>query len=72
LAVGSHTHAGGVSITDVTDDWPTLSEVFETLTFRSGYNTNLVIVGTTLLGVAAGIVGCFALLRKRSLDDRRG
>jgi manganese/zinc/iron transport system permease protein len=67
LAVGSHTHAGGVSITDVTDDWPTLSEVFETLTFRSGYNTNLVIVGTTLLGVAAGIVGVFALLRKRSL-----
>lgn len=41
--------------------------VLETLTFRGGFNTNTVIVGTTLLGVAAGVVGVFALLRKRSL-----
>lgn len=42
-------------------------EIIETLTLRGGYNTNLVIGGTTLLGLAAGVVGVFALLRKRSL-----
>jgi manganese/zinc/iron transport system permease protein len=31
------------------------------------YNTRLVLVGTTLLGCAAGTVGSFTLLRKRSL-----
>lgn len=43
---------------------PTL---IETLTFRAGYNTALVIGGTMLLGFAAGVVGVFALLRKRAL-----
>ncbi len=64
-----HTHGsfGGASLTDVSDEWPTLAEIVETMTFRAGYNTNLVIAGTTLLGLAAGIVGVFALLRKRSL-----
>ncbi|MEM8781306.1 MAG: metal ABC transporter permease [Planctomycetota bacterium] len=42
-------------------------EAFEILTFRGGFNTNVVLLGTTLLGVAAGVVGVFALLRKRSL-----
>ncbi|MAY73350.1 MAG: hypothetical protein CMJ31_01235 [Phycisphaerae bacterium] len=37
------------------------------MTFRAGYNTTLVIAGTLLLGVAAGVIGVFALLRKRSL-----
>jgi manganese/zinc/iron transport system permease protein len=55
------------SIAEVVDDWPTWSQVFETLLFRGGYNTNIVIIGTTLLGLAAGIIGVFALLRKRSL-----
>lgn len=32
-----------------------------------GFNTIVVVAGTTLLGIAAGIVGVFALLRKRSL-----
>jgi manganese/zinc/iron transport system permease protein len=32
-----------------------------------GFNTLVVVVGTMLLGIAAGIVGVFALLRKRSL-----
>ncbi len=41
--------------------------VWETLTLRSGYNSTVVIVGTTLLGISAGVVGVFALLRKRSL-----
>lgn len=57
----------GGSITDVTDTWPAWSEVLETLTLRAGWNTTVVIVGTTLLGLAAGVVGVFALLRKRSL-----
>jgi manganese/zinc/iron transport system permease protein len=42
-------------------------EIWETLTFRSGYNSAIVVVGTTLLGIAAGVIGVFALLRKRSL-----
>lgn len=69
LAAEQHSHGafGGASITNVRDDAPTLSAVFETLTFQAGYNTNLVIGGTTLLGLAAGIIGVFALLRKRSL-----
>ncbi len=42
-------------------------EILETLTLQGGFNTNAVIVGTTLLGIAAGVIGSFALLRKRSL-----
>lgn len=41
--------------------------LLRTLLFRGGFNTTLVVAGTTLLGLAAGIVGVFALLRKRSL-----
>jgi len=33
----------------------------------SDYNTRVVILGTTMLGVACGLVGSFMLLRKRSL-----
>lgn len=46
---------------------PALGDIIETLTLRSGFNTNLVILGTTLLGFASGIIGVFALLRKRAL-----
>lgn len=45
----------------------TLDALIRVVTFRSGYNTNLVIAGTALLGLAAGIVGVFAMLRRRSL-----
>ncbi len=55
------------SIADVVDDWPTRGQILETLFLQGGYNTNIVILGTMLLGLAAGIVGVFALLRKRSL-----
>lgn len=58
---------GPASITNVTDEWPGWAQVFETLTLRAGFNTNTVIVGTTLLGLAAGVIGVFMLLRKRSL-----
>ncbi len=46
---------------------PSLGEILETLTFQRGFNTTTVMLGTTLLGIAAGIIGCYALLRKRSL-----
>jgi len=51
----------------VSEPLPTLREVWETLTLRAGFNTNTVILGTTMLGLAAGVIGVFALLRKRSL-----
>jgi len=41
--------------------------LFSILTFRGGYNTNLVLAGTSLLGFASGWVGSFALLRRRAL-----
>lgn len=59
--------AGAGSITDVTDAWPTWGEIATVLSFRAGHNTSVVILGTTLLGLAAGVIGVFALLRKRSL-----
>ena len=45
-------------------DW---SEVFRLATFQGGLNATTVTVGTLLLGIAAGVVGVFALLRRRSL-----
>lgn len=45
---------------------PGLSEILEVLLLQN-YNTRLVVLSTTLLGVAAGLVGSFLLLRKRSL-----
>lgn len=44
-----------------------IGEVLEVLTFQGGYNTNAVLAGSALLGLAAGVVGVFALLRRRSL-----
>lgn len=46
---------------------PELAQALEVLTLRGGYNTNSVIIGATLLGIAAGVVGVFAMLRKRAL-----
>ncbi|TVQ59083.1 MAG: iron ABC transporter [Phycisphaerales bacterium] len=37
------------------------------LTFQGGHNTAVATLGLALLGVAAGVVGVYALLRKRSL-----
>ena len=54
------------SITDRSFAWPSVDEWVRVLTLRD-YNTRVVLVGTTLLGVAAGILGCFTLLRKRAL-----
>ncbi len=46
--------------------WPSWSKVQDTLLLKQ-YNTRLVLLGTTLLGVGAGTVGTFMLLRRRSL-----
>lgn len=45
---------------------PAFSEILEVLLLQN-YNTRLVVLSTTLLGIAAGLVGSFLLLRKRSL-----
>jgi len=47
-------------------EWPSWEDVSRTLLLRD-YNTRIVVIGTTTLGIAAGIVGVFMLLRKRSL-----
>ena len=45
---------------------PSAAEIFRVLTLQD-YNTRVVIIGTTLLGLAAGLVGTFLILRKRAL-----
>jgi manganese/zinc/iron transport system permease protein len=45
---------------------PSWVEIFRVLTLQD-YNTRVVVIGTTLLGLAAGLVGTFLLLRKRAL-----
>jgi manganese/zinc/iron transport system permease protein len=44
-----------------------LQTLVDALLLRGGHNTTLVVIGTTLLGVAGGLAGSLALLRKRSL-----
>lgn len=54
------------SLSDHALAWPSGEELLRVLTLRD-YNTRVVIIGTTLLGLAAGLVGTFLLLRKRAL-----
>lgn len=54
------------SITDRSVNWPTW-EQWRRVILLKDYNTRVVILGTTLLGCAAGIVGSFTLLRRRAL-----
>jgi manganese/zinc/iron transport system permease protein len=54
------------SITDTGFAWPSWAEVQRTFQLRD-YNTRVVFSGVTVLGAAAGLVGTFLLLRKRSL-----
>ncbi|QDT40469.1 Manganese transport system membrane protein MntB [Gimesia alba] len=54
------------SITDrsiAIPEWNDWKRVF----LLQDYNTRIVILGTTLLGMSAGMIGSFALLRKRAL-----
>ena len=43
-----------------------LTELLRVFTFQD-YNTRVVVAGTTLLGLAAGLIGTFLVLRKRAL-----
>ncbi len=54
------------SITDRSVEWPTWENWMRVLLLRD-YNTRVVVLGTTLLGLAAGVIGSFTLLRKRAL-----
>ena len=54
------------SITDTHVDWPSWHDVVRVLSMED-YNTRVVILGTVLLGIAAGLIGTFMLLRKRAL-----
>ncbi|TWT44600.1 Manganese transport system membrane protein MntB [Phycisphaerae bacterium RAS1] len=54
------------SITDNTIRWPSAAEWLNVLTLAD-YNTRVVVIGVTLLGMACGLVGSFMLLRKRAL-----
>ncbi len=58
--------AAAQSLGDHSLRWPTWEELFRVLSLRD-YNTRVVIIGTTLLGLAAGLSGTFLLLRKRAL-----
>lgn len=51
----------------ISTDPSTLSLLADILLLRAGINTNNVLLGATLLGCAAGVVGAFAMLRKRAL-----
>lgn len=42
-------------------------EQFQRVLLLQDYNTRVVLLGTTLLGISGGIIGVFMLLRKRSL-----
>lgn len=47
-------------------EWPTTEQVVRVLTLAD-YNTRVVVIGVGALGLAAGAVGTFLLLRKRAL-----
>ena len=54
------------SLSDNRFEWPSWAQ-WQRVLFLRDYNTRIVVIGTTLLGAAAGIVGSFTLLRKRAL-----
>ncbi|GBC61238.1 iron ABC transporter [Desulfonema ishimotonii] len=58
--------AQGASLSEHSPILPRWADLVRVLTFQD-YNTRVVILGTTLLGFAAGLVGTFLLLRKRAL-----
>ena len=63
----SHDHATlGASLSSPSAEWPEVHQVLEVLSLKN-YNTRLVVLSTTILGLASGLIGSFLLLRKRSL-----
>lgn len=65
-AIHGHGDRDRDSITDHTLEWPSREKLARVLLLRD-YNTRVVVGGVTLLGLAAGVIGTFLLLRKRSL-----
>lgn len=61
---GTDAHAAGLA--DHGIQWPAWADILRVLTFQD-YNTRVVVLGATLLGLAAGLVGTFLILRKRAL-----
>ena len=47
-------------------DWPDWDDVRRVVLLKD-YNTRVVLLGSTLLGIGAGVVGTFMLLRRRAL-----
>lgn len=67
ISVGGGTAGARLkSITDHRFDLPSLDQLANVLTLQD-YNTRVVVVGVSLLGLAAGLIGSFMLLRKRAL-----
>jgi manganese/zinc/iron transport system permease protein len=63
----AHGHSStGDSITDNQINWPGWEQFVRVLLLQD-YNTRVVVFGTTLLGMAAGVVGTFAYLRGRAM-----
>ena len=56
----------GDSITDRSIAIPSAQEIRRLLSLQD-YNTRIVLLGATLLGIAAGTIGSFTLLRRRAL-----
>lgn len=48
-------------------DSEAFARLLQVLTLQAGYNANTVMVGTAILGAAAGVVGTFVFLRGRAL-----
>lgn len=65
LGLVSCTEGHGESLSQQ-QEWPSAGDVWQALSLRD-YNTRIVVMGTAGLGMAAGIIGCFMLLRKRAL-----
>ncbi len=53
--------AAALSPVELAEKW------FEVVSLGGGHNTNVVLAGVTLLGLAAGMVGVFSMLKKQSL-----
>ena len=59
-------YSSGTSITDHSFEWPSRDHLVRVVSLRD-YNTRIVVLGVTMFGLAAGTIGTFLLLRKRSL-----
>ena len=58
--------AAPVAAEDATGAGATATQLVRVLTLQD-YNTRVVVIGVSLLGLAAGLIGCFMLLRERAL-----